>query len=272
MLVDFINCIRIMKKDWKGTIRTKELFFAIILFPILFTVVMPILMMIGVLFAPLEFAESFGDINMYRQLLAIPEHYNIYLFGAVVMTKMMVLPMFLFVPGVMSSIISSDSFAGEKERKTMENLALLPITKTELIVGKVLTSFLPSFIITIGCFIGTGIIINLMFLQYLEGNILIFTDLGDVLVGFLLGPLLAFFNIQISVMISSRSKDLKSAQGVSGSLITPVLAVFFVQMFNPAFLSPMMVLIISGIMGFLCAILVKIANRLLDIEKLILTL
>ena len=111
-----------------------------------------------------------------------------------------------------------------------------------------------------------------MFLQHLEGNILIFTDLGDVLVGFLLGPLLGFLNIQISVIISSRSKDLKSAQGISGSLITPVMAVFFVQMFNPAFLSPIMVLIISSILGGLCLILVRIANRLLDIEKLILTL
>jgi len=261
-----------MKKDWKGTIRTKELLLTIILFPILFTVVMPIIMMVGILFAPSEFAQALGDINVLKAMLNIPIHYNEYLVGAVLMTKMMVLPMFLFVPGMMSSIISSDSFAGEKERKTMENVALLPITKTELIVGKVLTSFIPSVVITITCFFGTGLIINLMFLQYLEGNILIFTDVADLLVGFLLGPVLAFLNIQISVIISSRSKDLKSAQGISGSLITPVIAVFFVQMFNPAFLSPIMVLIISGIMGLLCVIFVRIANKLLDIEKLILTL
>ena len=270
--MDYQNCLRIMKKDWKGTIRTKEIFFAIILFPILFTVVMPILMMIGVLASPLEFGQAFGDMNMLKAVLNIPGYYNDYLVGAVLMTKMMVLPMFLFVPGFMSSIISSDSFAGEKERKTMENVALLPITKTELIVGKVLTSFVPSIMITISCFFGTGLIINLMFLPHLEGTILIFTDLGDLLVGFVLAPTLAFLNIQISVIISSRSKDLKSAQSISGSLITPIIAIFFVQMFNPAFLSPIMVLIISGIMGGLCVVFVKIANRLLDIEKLILTL
>jgi len=270
--VDFKNSVRIMKKDWKGTIHTKEISFAMIIFPALFTVAMPIFMMLGILFAPLEFMQAFGDVNTLKAILNIPIHYNIYLTGAIMMIKMMILPMFLFVPGMMSSIISSDSFAGEKERKTMENVALLPITKTELIVGKVLASFIPVFIITITCFIGIGLIINAMFLQHLEGNILLFTDLGDVLVGFLLGPLLGFFTIQISVIISSRSKNLKSAQGISGSLITPVIAVFFVQMFNPAFLSPIMVLIISAILGGLCAIFIKIANRLLDIEKLILTL
>lgn len=261
-----------MKKDWKGTIYTKEMLVAIILFPALFTVAMPIMMMIGILFSPLEFVQAFGNVNILKTILNIPGHYNDYLVGAILMIKMMVLPMFLFIPGLMSSIISSDSFAGEKERKTMENVALLPITKTELIVGKLLTSFVPSITITIISFFGTGIIINLMFLQHLEGNLLIFTDLGDMLVGLLFAPLLAFFNIQISVLISSRSKNIKSAQSISGSLITPVIAVFFIQIFNPAFLSPIMVLIISGILGILCLIFVRIANRLLDIEKLILTL
>ena len=270
--MDFNNSIRIMKKDWKGTTRTKEIIIPMLLMPVLFTVFMPIVMMIGVLAAPIEFMQGFGNIDILKVVMNIPGHYNDYLVGAVMMIKMMVLPMFLFVPGVISSILSSDSFAGEKERKTMENVALLPISKIELIVGKVLASFIPSFVITITCFIGTGLIINLMLLPHLEGNLLIFTNLGDVLVGFLLGPLLAFVNVQISVIISSRSKDLKSAQGISGALITPVLAVFFVQMFNPAFLSPITVLIISGVLGLISLLLVIIANRLLDIEKLILTL
>ncbi|MCP4761517.1 MAG: ABC transporter permease subunit, partial [archaeon] len=219
-----------MKKDWKGILYTKEISLVLIFFPVIFTIVIPIMMMLGVLFAPLEFTQAFGDVNLLKVVLGIPAGYNIYLTGAVIMTKLMILPMFLFVPGMMSSIISSDSFAGEKERKTMENIALLPISKTELIVGKVLASFIPIFIITVSCFIGMGLIINIVFLQHLEGNILIFTDLGDVLVGFILGPLLGFFNVQISVIISSRSKDLKSAQGISGALITPILAVLFVQM------------------------------------------
>jgi ABC-type Na+ efflux pump permease subunit len=233
---------------------------------------MPILMMMGVMFAPLEFAQAFGDINLLKTILNLPGYYNDYLIGATLMIKMMVLPMFLFVPGLISSIISSDSFAGEKERKTMENVALLPITNTELIVGKVLTSFIPSITITLICFFGTGLIVNMMFLPYLDGTLLIFMDLGDMLVGLLFAPILALFNVQVSVIISSRSKDLKSAQSLSGSLITPIIAVLFLQMFNPAFLSPTMVLIISGILGILCLIFVKIANRLLDIEKLILTL
>ncbi|MEJ2278050.1 MAG: hypothetical protein P8Y70_09940, partial [Candidatus Lokiarchaeota archaeon] len=60
----------------------------------------------------------------------------------------------------------------------------------------------------------------------------------------------------------------KSAQSISGSLIVPVMAIFFVQMFNPLFLTPLVILVISGILGGLCVLLIYVANRVLDIEKL----
>ena len=104
-----------MKKDWKGTTRTKEIIIPMLLMPVLFTVFMPIVMMIGVLAAPIEFMQGFGNIDILKVVMNIPGHYNDYLVGAVMMIKMMDLPMFLFVPGVRTSILSSDSFAGEKE-------------------------------------------------------------------------------------------------------------------------------------------------------------
>jgi ABC-type Na+ efflux pump permease subunit len=269
------NSIRILKKDWKVSVRNKEILFPMILLPVLFTIFLPVVMLIGVIAAPEEFSAGFGNIDIVQlieTLLVIPSHYNDYLVGALIMIKLLILPMFLFIPGILPTVISSDSFAGEKERKTMESLALLPITKTELIIGKVLTSFIPSIIICFLCFVGTGVVINAMLFPYLEGNILFFTDLSVILVAFLLAPLLTLLNIQISVIISSRSKDLKSAQSIAGALITPTIAILFVQMFNPAFLSVPMILIISAILAIFCLIFVNIANRLLDLEKLILML
>jgi len=261
-----------MKKDWKGTIKRKEILLPMILLPILFTLVMPILMMMGVMIDPEGMSSDFGEIDELFILLEIPKHYNNVLKYSIFMIKLMILPFFLMIPAIIPVIIASDSFAGEKERKTMESIALLPVSKMELIIGKIITAFIPSIIITFACFGLLGVIMNLMLLDYLEGFLLIFSDLSFILVCFLLSPLLAFLNIMIGTIISSRTKDLKSAQSIGGILIMPAMAVLFVQMFNPAFLSPSVILIISLVIGGLCIIFIDIANRMLDIERLILTL
>ena len=261
-----------MKKDWKGTLRSKEILAALILIPAIFTILLPIIMMIGVLIDPDSFLAEFPGASTIMAILNIPAHYNNYLKTAAFLIKWMIIPFFLFIPGFTSSFISSDSFAGEKERKTMESIALLPITKTELIVGKLLTSFVPSILISFTCFFITGITVNLMLLPHLDGNLLMFADLADMLVGFVLSPLLGILFIQIGVIISSRAKSVKNAQSISGSLIVPLFGIIIIQMVNPAFLSPIMILIISGVMVILCLLFVKIGSSLLDIERLILTL
>jgi len=268
--MNFNNCIRIMKKDWKGTIHNKEIIIPLIILPIIFIIVFPILILYSILFAPDMYLESFGDKEVLMKLLRIPKFYNDYLIAAVIMSKIIILPYYLFIPAFISIIISSDSFAGEKERKTIESIALLPITKKELIIGKVLTAFLPALILSFICFLILGIEINIMFLSHLEGNILIFTDLTWLFTVFVLGPVMAFFNILVGVIISSRSKSFKNAQSITGSLVIPVFFFMFIQIFNPAFLAPLMILIISGIFGLFCIILIQLGKHLLNIEKLIL--
>jgi len=270
--MNFQNSKRILLKDWKTTVRSKEILLTMTLLPILFTIGVPILMMIGIVIDPEGFIEEFPGADILITLLNIPSSYNQYLVAAEVMIKLMILPFFLFIPAMLPAIIAADSFAGEKERKTMESIALLPISKTELILGKVLVSLIPSVLISFACFAGMGVIVNLMLLEHLEGNILIFSDPAFLLTVFLMSPLLAMVDIIVTTMISSRSKDLKSAQSISGALIGPVIAIMFVQMFNPSFLTPLMILILSGVLGGLCVLLIDVANKVLDIEKLVLAL
>ncbi|MEJ2250686.1 MAG: ABC transporter permease subunit [Candidatus Lokiarchaeota archaeon] len=252
------NSLKIMKKDWKENIKVKEIFLPILILPLFFTIGLPILMLIGVIIDPSEFSSAFSYIP--RALLNIPAGYNEYLQAAFVMIKMFLMPFFLLIPGLIPTVVASDSFAGEKERKTMESLVLLPISKSELIIGKVLTSFIPSIIINIVCFLINGLVINLIMFQYLEGNILIFTDPSFIMIVFLLSPIIAFLNILISAIVSSRSKNLKSAQSINGALVVPVLSFLFIQMFNPAFLSPLSILIISLIIGGVAVIFIDVAS------------
>jgi len=271
-VLDYKNSIRIFKKDWKTSVRRKEILAIMSIFPVIFTILLPIVMLIGIIVDPNAFLSSFGDPTLLRTILQIPPHYNDALAGAIVVIRMIVLPLFLFIPGMMPIVISSDSFAGEKERKTMEGVLLLPITKTELILGKVLASFIPSMVISLVCFLTLGVIVNMMLLSYLDGIILFFSDIPIMLVGFILAPFWALLNIQISVIISSRAKDMKSAQSISGALVTPVLGIMLVQIFNPAFLTISTVLLFTGFIVSLWLLFIYLSNKLLDPEKLILML
>jgi ABC-type transport system involved in multi-copper enzyme maturation permease subunit len=266
--MSFKNSLRIMNKDWKENIKIKEIFLPIIFLPLIFTIALPIMMLIGVIIDPSEYSEAFAYIPL--ELLNIPSHYNEYLQAASLMIKIMIMPFFLLIPGLIPTVIASDSFAGEKERKTMESLILLPLSKSELIIGKVLTSFVPSIIINFICFGINGFVVNMLLLPFLEGNILIFLDSSFLLIVCLMSPILAFLNILISTIISSRSRSLKNAQSINGALVVPILSFLFIQMFNPTFLSPISIIIISLILGGVSLLFIDLGNRLLDIEKLIL--
>ncbi len=270
--MNFRNCMLIAKKDWKTTVRNKEIFLPMVLLPLFFSIVFPIIMIWSALIDPKAFINSFGDKEQLVSSLNIPETYNDHLIAVTVAVKSFILPYFLFTPIIATMIISADSFAGEKERKTMESLALLPISKSELIIGKILAAFLPSMAISLIYFCAFGIEVNLLAIAYLEGNILIFLDLSWIFMIFLFIPSLSFFNILIGVIISSRSKNFKNAQSKSGFLITPVILLLFTQILNPAFMSPLMILVLSGFLGILCVAFVKLGKNLLDIEKLILML
>ena len=270
--INLKNSLLIMRKDWKVNLRNKQISIPLFILPIVFGVFIPILMLMGVLYAPNEYLSAFGGKEYLISTLSVNPNYNEYLIAADIAAKIMILPYFLFIPSMITIILSADSFAGEKERKTMESLALLPISKTELILGKVLSAFVPALLLSFTFFLLQGIIINLMFLPYLEGNILIFLDLTWLAMIFLLTPSIAFLNILMGTMVSSRSKDFKSAQSITGSFIVPVLGLLFIQLVNPAFLSPPMILLITAILLGLILIMLRIAKRLLVIEKLILML
>src|SRR4030043_994649 len=55
--------------------------------------------------------------------------------------KYMMAPMFLMLPILVASVIAADSFAGEKERKTLEALLYTPTTNQELFVAKLLSGW-----------------------------------------------------------------------------------------------------------------------------------
>ena len=122
--------LAIVRKDLKVAVQNKGVVLPIIILPLILFVVMPWLMA----YIP-SWANAAGTSlsNMDELLARMPAGLQNELSGytpdqqlTVFSLVYMLAPMFLILPLMVSSVLAADSFAGEKERKTLEALLIYP--------------------------------------------------------------------------------------------------------------------------------------------------
>jgi ABC-type Na+ efflux pump permease subunit len=167
----------------------------------------------------------------------------------------------LMVPVVLPIYISADSFAGEKERKTIQQLLSTPLTDSEILLGKILTSFIPTIITTYACILSTTVVVNLAW-YYANGAFqLIFPNITVFVQLLLLYPLLAFFGILTMVWVSTRASKVMEATQLGGVVVVPVLVIAFLPIFIGVLTSIYFVLIVVAIFAAVDYGLFELASR-----------
>jgi ABC-type transport system involved in multi-copper enzyme maturation permease subunit len=141
----------------------------------------------------------------------------------------------LLVPIVSATSLATHAVIGEKQSKALEPLLATPISTLELLAAKTLTPFVFAMVLT-----WTAVALEIL------GAI----TLGEpgvwrLLIGprlflmfGLLGPFVVFASLQVSVIVSSRASDPRSAQQVTALLILPVTFVFVAQMMGVLVVGP----------------------------------
>lgn len=134
---------------------------------------------------------------------------------------------FLLIPVMFSTVIAANSFAGEKERRTLEGLLYTPVSDSELVVGKIVASFLPTIVFTWMCYaIYVGIVVWL-------GNPIVgsaFFPTGNWwALMLLLVPAVSLLVISIVVMVSTKARGFQEANAIGGSVILPVIGLAAAQ-------------------------------------------
>ncbi|MBO3755371.1 MAG: ABC transporter permease subunit [Candidatus Brockarchaeota archaeon] len=130
----------VFEKDWLGIKRNREVLLPMIILPLILSIGFSGILIIGTAVAP-EFTSSMEDLeNMVRSLLeherselmqmTVPQA-AIYFFTLYILAQF-----FLIIPVMTSSVIAADSFAGEKERKTIEALLATPIFRLRAVFRK----------------------------------------------------------------------------------------------------------------------------------------
>ena len=262
----------VFKKDWREIRRNWQVILPIVVVPLMISVFLPVIL--GVI--PSFAVDQGSGLNGFETLIGnLPNHVQEQLAGMTetqVMIYVMAIyffaPFFLIIPLMASSVIASDSFAGEKERKTIEALLATPISDGELFFGKMLVSFIPSMIVTIISFIIYTAVFDIIAFGLFNGMLLLPT-IDWILLIFGLAPTVALASIGLTVMISAKVKGFREAQQISVILLIPVLVLVFGQVTGAIIFGPLVILALIGLFGLVDFAVFRAGVKLFKREEIL---
>ena len=268
----FQRAVLVFKKDFREISRNWQVILPIAVIPFMFAVLLPVVIMLipNLVDMPMS---SFGGIE--ELIKTLPSNVRDELIGmtdqqifAYVMILYFFAPFFLIIPLMASSVIASDSFAGEKERKTIEALLATPLSDSELFLGKILVSFIPSMMVTTISFAIYSIVVDLLSFTILDGRLLL-PNLAWILLIFGLAPTVALASIGLTVMISAKVKGFREAQQISVILLIPILGLIFAQVTGALFFGPTVILILIALFSVVDLLVFNIGVKLFGREEIL---
>jgi len=212
----------VASKDFKVFRHQKNIWYSIVIFPIIISVIFPLV---------LDYSQ--------RRKTGIP---------AASLPPLMNAFSFFFVIGAafVPLSIASYSIVGEKVEKSLEPLLATPLTDGEILFGKTLSAVLPTLI---ALYLGSGVFMAGM-------DAVTFSKLGynyfpnDTMTVLLLVlvPIAVVLSVSFSIIVSSRVDDVRSASSYGILMFFPFLAIYLASEIGAISIDVNSVLIISGIL------------------------
>lgn len=172
----------------------------------------------------------------------------------------------LLVPVVAAMALSTHAVIGEKQSKALEPLLATPISTIELLTAKTLTPFVFSLALT---WLAAALYIAGILVVAEPGVWQAVLGLRFFIMFVILGPLVELAALQVSVIVSSRSNDPRSAQQITGLLILPITIVFIAQLMGAFVVGPAAMLLGSLGCVFLNAILLWAGVQVFQRESIL---
>lgn len=264
----------IAKKDIKEARQNKSVWLPVLIVPLIFVVIMPVGLILGVSSATGAAGNPMNDPDFAVFLEKMPEFMSQLINGMDSVQSSIVLllgylfaPFFLILPLMFSTVIASESFAGERERKTIEALLYTPATDTELLMGKVMAGFIPAVLITLGSFVMYILVVNGAAYPVM-GRIWFPLPSWYALILWV-SPAISLLGIAATVLISARVQTFMGAYQSSASLVLLVLVLLAGQATGMVYLSVAVSLLIGAGIFAIDAILMYYAVRTFNRDKLL---
>ena len=236
----------LVKKDIEDVFKSKNVLVSLFFLPFMFSILIPYLM-IGL-------PASRGRVNLdqsvqffvkllppltanWAALDLIQKYFIILSFFPTI---------FLVMLGpLLPSIIASESIAGEKERQTLESLLATPLTESELLLGKIISSLVPSLLIV--WLFSVPYVLLIDFYLYPILGFFLFPDLRFIFLMFVMAPLLTFASVVAMIWISLRVKVARDAQQLSVLIVMPLILFLMIEVLGAIFFD---IFLILGTLGF----------------------
>jgi ABC-type Na+ efflux pump permease subunit len=264
----------IARKDFAEIGQERAVWIPMIIVPVIFVVLIPLLILILPELAPSAATNQLPP-DLFKQMLAqvpadlaaqlapMPQHKSL----GILFAGYLFAPMFLIIPLMMATIIGTNAFVGEKERRTMEALLYSPATDAELFLGKVLAALIPavtlcwlSFALYIVVVNGAG--------WHLMQRIWFPTPAWWPMMLWV-APAVATLGVGVAVLVSVKARTFMEANQMSGVLVLPIIGLMAGQMTGVLFLSPLLAMGLGLALWALDAALIVVAIRTFARSELI---
>ena len=154
---------------------------------------------------------------------------------------------FWFVIGAVSlpTAIAAYGIVGEKVEKSLEPLLATPTTDGEILLGKTLSAFVPTIVA-----VWAGSVLYMVLVDVQTRGVFGYiyfpnTEMAVILLA--LAPLASLYSIEVSILISARVTDVRSAQQYAGMVFFPFIILYVAAELGKPTLNTTNLLIISGV-------------------------
>lgn len=258
-------------KDLRAIGGNMQVWLPMVIVPVMLGVLVPGGLLAALLFlAP---AAQFGDLEtvvrnlppgpLTEQLAALPGLRERIGWFTV---NYLLAPFYLLIPLMAASTVTADSFAGEKERGTLESLLFSPVSLAELFLGKAAAALGAALGLTFGTFVLTMITVNALGWKTFGGPF--FPTVNWLPLLLLVIPLLSVAVIFLNVFISARVRTFQAAYQFGGIMVLPVIALFVGQLSGVLLLSPGLIVLIGLALLVIDVLFLLLLLRFLDRPRL----
>lgn len=242
--------------------RSKSVLLPIVLVPLILLVLMP-----GALGFLAPLADSASEMDEIRQFLTMMPANMKAQFAQYDATQTMVVfilvymfaPLFLILPMMTASVIAAGSFAGEKERGTMEALLYTPTTDGELMLGKTLAAWIPAMAVTLVGFVLYAVVVNVSAWQTM-GRVFFPNAMWIVLILWL-APAAAGLGLGTMVLVSSKVSTFQDAYQLGGMVVLPIILLVVGQLAGVVYLNVLSVFLVGLVLWIIDAVVLWFAVK-----------
>ncbi|MBU3806746.1 MAG: ABC transporter permease subunit [Candidatus Fournierella pullistercoris] len=207
----------LIKKDFRGVASNRRLFSALLIVPLVLTIILPSIFLVTIHFVP--------DNPDFANLLSLlPEAAGMESLELTLSSMILnyILPVFfMMIPIMTASIMAASAFVGEKERHTLETLLYCPLTLKQIFQAKVWASFLLSMVVSLISFTAMLLVMETE-LFFLMGK-LILPSVNWLVVMLLLSPAISLIAVTLIVRGSAKAQSVEESQQSAVFLILPLI-------------------------------------------------